>query len=117
MQILSKLLLFLITSLALCIGLLYAVNNGKLDSQIKHGLQYYLGLKNINTQFVDCQFKDGMLTASQVKFELGSGFGAINNLQIRIDVFGAWSDPELSVEIIPATMLVWDENNNKFFEI
>jgi hypothetical protein len=117
MQDLSKLLLFLIASFVLCIGLLYAANNGKLDRQIKHGLQYYLGLKNINTQFVDCQFKDGMLTASQVKFELGSGLGVINNLQIRIDGFSEWSDPELSVEIMPATMLVWDENNNKFFEI
>ncbi|MDP4708412.1 MAG: DUF3971 domain-containing protein [Rickettsiaceae bacterium] len=117
MKILSKIILFLIAFLALCIGLLYAANNGKLDQQIKHGLQYYLGLYDINTQFVDCQFKDGVLTASQVKFKLGSGLGVINNLQIHIDVFGRWSDPELSAEIMPAIMVVWDENNNKFLEV
>ena len=115
MKVLSKLLLLIAVSFALCIVVFYAANNGKLDRQIKHGLQYYFELKGLNTQFVDCHLKDWVLT-TQVKFELGHSLGVINNLQMRIDILSSWSEPALSIEIMPATMIILDKNNNKFFE-
>jgi hypothetical protein len=116
MKVLPKILLPIILLVCFCAGLIYAINNGKLNTSIKHGLQYYLSQKGISAQFVDCQFKDGVLTASEVKIKLVSSVGSINNFAIKMGVTGGISSPKLLIETMPIILTLWDENGEQILQ-
>ncbi|MDG1437028.1 MAG: DUF3971 domain-containing protein [Rickettsiaceae bacterium] len=89
-------------------GFLYAVNNGKLNGALQHGIQFVLSLNGIETRLEKFKFKNGTLSSDRVSLELGAGLAIIDNLKIDIDIQEAFSQPSLLVEIAPATMTIWN---------
>lgn len=117
MRFLPKILLSLILLAGLFIGLIYAINNGKLNTPIKHAVQYYLAQKGINAQLIDCEFKDGLLTASTVKLKLGSDIGSINNFKMKMSIWDSGILPKMLVEIMPVSLTALDESGEEILHL
>ncbi len=116
MKIISKLLILIGLLAALTAGLIYAANSGKLDRQMKHALQYYLKLNGINAKLYHFTFKNGLFKSTEAKFAIGNGTVRIYDLQIQTHLFGPWGNPQLSAEIAPSNIVIFDEDNHKFFD-
>ena len=116
MKIIFKLLLFITLLSILCMSLFYAASSGKLDRQMKHGLEYYLKLKGIDVSFSDFQFRDGLFTLGNVKLKIGTGRAVISNLQVQTGILELWSNTEFSTKILPAKLSVLDKNDQQILE-
>ncbi|MDA9163263.1 DUF3971 domain-containing protein [Rickettsiaceae bacterium] len=116
MKILSKLLILISLLAFLTVGLIYAANSGKLDRQMKHALQYYLKLNGIDAKLYHFTFKNGLFKSTEAKFAIGSGTVRIYDLQIQTHLFGSWDNPQLSADIAPSNIVIFDEDNHKFFD-
>ena len=116
MKIIFKLLSFITLLSIICASLFYAVSSGKLDKQIKHGLQYYLRLKNIDASFSDFQFRDGLFTLGNVKLKMGIGRAVISNLQIQVNILRNDNNPEFSAKILPTKLSVLDKDDQQILE-
>lgn len=117
MKILSKLLLFAITFFVIILGIFYNLNNGNLNKQLQHSIQYYLMFKDINANILDCKFKDGLLTASKITFKIGKSFGIIKDLKIQTNISGNWYNPAFKLDISPLEIVIFSSNNDKIAEL
>lgn len=117
MRILVKLLLSIMLLFVMMAWVLYAVNNGKLNGALKHGIQFVLSLNGIETRLEKLKFKNGTLSSDRVSLKLGSGLAIIDNLKIDIDIQEAFSQPSLLVEIAPTTMIIWDSSDQQIAQL
>jgi hypothetical protein len=116
MKILPKILLLVALLASLALGGIYAANNGKLNSPIRHVVQYLLLKQGVSAKFIDFDFKNSTLTASQLKLKLGSSTGIINDFSIKMNFAGWFSEAKLFLEVPSLNLALWDKNGEQIFQ-